>query len=144
MFQRISEAIDAFRFKRKIKAGGSLTPLEALKAASSPRIASEIESLGVPIVVHFPPNVVVRGLENLSFDGSVRIHSTRNMMISSASRLHINPTRAKRLQSMSAREIDAYDAEVLEEQRARETVVLGNDSGNECIPCKQGDCGCPQ
>jgi hypothetical protein len=144
MFQRIGEAIDAFRFKRKIKAGGSLTPLEALKVASSPRLASEIESLGVPVVVHFPPNVLVRGLENLAFEGSVRIHSTRNMMISSASRLHINPKRVKRLQSMSAREIDAYDTAVLEEQRARETVVLGSDSGIGAVPCKQGDCGCPQ
>ena len=142
MIQAISDFFTEIRLKRKISAGGSLTPLDVLKVASRPRLAAKIAALRPTITVDLPSNLVVNGVENLVFNSSVRIHSHENMVISTGNHLHSNPAVFKRKHIVSAEEIDIYDEMVVEEHRRRNDKVAVIDRDFDKSYADQNDCGC--
>ena len=119
MLQMISDVFNGFRLKRKIKRGESLTALDAIKIACSPKLSAELAALEEQVVVTLPKFLVVRGLETLSFDQSVRLHCNENMVVSTKKRLHFNPKAMKTRQFVSSGEINLYDKFLVDEMERR-------------------------
>ena len=145
MIQVISDFFTEIRLKRKLKAGGSLTPLDVLKVASSPRLATKIATMRPTLTIDLPSNLVINGLENIVFGASVRIHSHNNMVISTGNHLHSNPAVFKKKHLVNSDEIDLYDEMVVEEYQQRGLnggVVNANHDKNYAKQSALDDCGC--
>jgi hypothetical protein len=92
--------------KAKLESGNVLTFSESLAAISDPTLAGLIATRHHPVVVQLPPNVVIRGADNIVFENNVRIHSEENMAITTRQILTINDPTLKQDSFISREQLD--------------------------------------
>lgn len=118
VFEKCVQLIKCAKVELKIRYKMDITFDDFMVAVSSARLVSKIDTEERPVIVNLPRNIVFRGADNIVFEGNVRVHSTKNFVMSTHGTMSTNPASFKQNVAATSAQIDEHVANLHAEAEA--------------------------